>query len=341
MNLINFAIDFGNGYVKAKSEKGAFVFSSKLAHASRLGKSTLDFSDDLSIGRFNRKDEDVYVFGKDIENAVDPQHQISTNSSNNRYELTAFKQLVDFALAELANYENESNINVRLVTGMPSSEITMNKKKVAFENYLKGSHLVVRNGVEYIINVKDLMIIEQPLGTLLNVYLNEKLMVHKTFKNGMVVVIDFGSGTTIVDVYKNMKRISGRTLNTGMIEFHSEIANHLSDETSIDIDPQFIEEGIKNKTFVAHIGNQSISFKKHFDNEVRKKLDTIIQVYESQIGQEALVNDFVVTGGGALIIGEQLKKIKPNFNIVDDPQQSTVNGYFKLAKTLRKGDQDE
>lgn len=337
MKLTNFAIDFGNGYVKAKSEKGEFVYSSKIGHSSSLGTSSLSFSDGLSINRYQRKDEGEYVFGKDLERAIDPEELISTNSSNNRYTLDSFKRLVDFSLAELASYEEEKNINVRLVTGMPSVEMSMQKKKDTFERYLKGTHVVYRNGIEHVINVKELKLIEQPLGTLLNVYLNEQLKVHKTFKNGLVVVIDFGSGTTIIDIYRNMRRIDGRTLNTGMIEFHGKIAELLSSDLSVNINPQYIENGIKNKTYIAKVGNQSLSFKEYFDQELMKKIESIVQIYESLIGEEALVNDFVITGGGALIIGDQLKEIKPNFKIVENPQISTARGYFKLAKTLVKG----
>src|SRR5699024_7500006 len=117
MKLTNFAIDFGNGYVKGKSEKGEFVYSSKIGYASDLGTSSLNCSDGLNVKRYQRKDEIEYVYGKDLEKAIDPEDLISTNSSNNRYALDSFKRLVDFSLAELASLENEKSLNVRLVTG--------------------------------------------------------------------------------------------------------------------------------------------------------------------------------------------------------------------------------
>lgn len=343
MELINFAIDFGNGYVKAKSEKGEFVFSSKLGYASDLGTSSIGnmFADDADVHYFQRKDEIEYVAGKDIEKVIEPAKLVTTNSANNRYELPSFKRLIDFALAELASYEDSNNIEVRLVTGMPSNEIRMAQKRDAFEKFLSGSHLVSRDGEEYIINVRELKIIEQPLGTLLNVFLNDQLQVHKTFKNGLIVVIDFGSGTTIVDIYKNMKRIGGRTLNEGMIHFHKSIADILSGRQSIEIDSQYIEDGIKNKSYIAKVGNEAFHFEDIFKEMVHKKLESVIQVYENTIGQEAIVNDFILTGGGSLMIGEQLQEIKGNFRVVDNPQVATASGYFKLAQSLRKAEVNE
>ena len=206
----------------------------------------------------------------------------------------------------------------------------------SFKEFLLGYHVVTRNGVEYVINVEELKIIEQPLGTLLNVFLNDQLRVHKTLKEGLIVVVDFGSGTTIVDIYKNMKRIGGRTLPSGMIHFYRSIADKLSGEASKDVDSYYIEQGVQDKSYLAVLGQERISFKHIFDSFLAERLQKITQTYEDEIGQEQLVNDFIVTGGGSFTIGEQLKEIKPMFKLVDEPQLSTTSGYYKLAQSMRK-----
>src|SRR5699024_2085198 len=236
MELINFAIDFGNGYVKAKSGKKMFIYPSKLGHASDLGTSSLkelDSKDDVSI--FQRKDEGKYVMGSDIEDVIEPAELLSTSELNNRYENILFKRLIDFVLVDLARFEDQESIDVRLVTGMPSHENAMARKKKAFHDYLLGRHIATKDGKEYVINIKELKIIEQPLGTLLNEFMNDEYKVHKAFKRGNIVVIDLGSGTTIIDHYKNMKRINGEVMNDGMNHFLSNIAKKLTQqiETSV------------------------------------------------------------------------------------------------------------
>lgn len=341
MTLINFGIDFGNGYIKAKSEKVELVFSSKIGYASDLGTSSLSdsFGDEkrgYDYHIYQRKDEQKYVAGKDVERVIQPSKIIPTNSRNNRYDLESFKRIVDFAICELASYEDEENIDVRIVSGLPSDEFRMSEKKNAFEKYLMGNHLVTRNGIDHVINVKELKLIEQPLGTLLNVYLNDDLQVHKDFVNGLVVVIDFGSGTTIIDIYSNMRRVGGKTMPNGMIQFHKTIAEELSENLSIDVDRQYIENGIRNRSFVAELGTQAFNFKEIFNKHLEQKLESVIQAYEDEIDQEALVNDFILTGGGSLTLGEEITKMKSNFRVVEQPQTSTVNGYLKLAKSLGK-----
>lgn len=340
MKLKNFAIDFGNGYVKAVSEKGQFIAPAKLGYEHDLGTSTLvgeQFSNNFDINLFKYKeDENNHVFGVEIEDAINSDQLLSTDSTNNRYMLPAFKKLVDFALTELASMEEDTKIDVRLITGMPSEDIQKPDFLNAFETFLKGHHVVERNGIEYVINIVELKIIEQPLGTLLNVFLNDKLQVHKIFKDGLVVVIDFGAGTTIVDIYRKMKRIGGKTLPNGMIQFNRSIATILSSNHNIAVSNEMIEEGIRNKTFVAELGQEKIKFKKIFDSELQKKLQNIIQTYEREIGQEEYVNDFILTGGGSFVIGEELQEIKPKFRSTDNPQLSTATGYYKLAKSMRK-----
>lgn len=341
MGLINFAIDFGNGYVKAKSDKGSFVIPSKIGYADNIGSTSLGDSLDsetLDIHYYARKDEPTYVAGSDIEKAINPSQLVNTNSANNRYKMVAFKQLVDFSLAELSSYEDSKNIEVRLITGMPSNDIYMKERKEAFERFLLGTHVVERDGDEWVINVKELKIIEQPLGTLLNVYLNDEMRVHKDLQEGTIVVIDFGSGTTIVDIYKNMKRIGGDTLNEGMIKFYKDIAFQASNEYSDKIDSEYIEAGIKNKDFIAKFGEKAYDFKDFYKSMIFKKVQSVVGIYENEIGRESLVNGFLVTGGGSTFIGDDLIKQKGNFKVVDRPQTSTVEGYFKLAKSLGKGE---
>src|SRR5690625_1051946 len=146
MKYVDFAIDFGNGYIKAKSEKAEILFSSKIGYANDLGTSSVSSllgneKGGYEYNKYKRKDEPEYVGGKDIEEIIQDDKLISTNSNNNRYKLDSFKRLVDFSLAELASYEEERNLDVRLVTGMPSNEMAMEERKKELEEYLLENHL--------------------------------------------------------------------------------------------------------------------------------------------------------------------------------------------------------
>ncbi|WP_186673509.1 hypothetical protein [Sporosarcina sp. BP05] len=335
--MINFGIDFGNGYVKAVSEKGSFVIPSLIAIKDLEDNAVSSaFKNDFKLNTFKRKQDDhEYLFGEDIAMEVEEGFITTTNSNNKRYETIAFQQMADFALAELASYEDESKVDVRLVTGMPSNEIQFATLKKDFSSFLKGVHVVSRNGQDIIIDVKEVVIIEQPLGTLFNLYLNDKSQVHDNFKFGNIVVIDFGSGTTIIDEYKNMKRADGKTIKSGMRNFYKNIAKTLSKKSEQDVDPLHIEEGIRNETFLAKFGQSRLSFQDIFDKEVTKKLNETLAAYEDTVDEQG-VTAFVTTGGGAIVFNKVLKQQKNNFIPTENSQMATANGCLKLAKSFDK-----
>lgn len=335
MDLINFGIDFGNGYVKGKSEKGEFIIPSFLAIDSlRDNVISSSFEQKHEVHSFKRKaDANSYLFGKDILDAVNADRLISTNSTNKRYKMTAFQRMVEFALAELASFEWEDTVDVRLVTGMPSEELQYETLKNDFLNFLEGMHTVERDGVSLMVNVKEVKIIEQPLGTLFNTYLNEDSMIHSDFKNGNVVVIDFGSGTTIIDQYHQMRRSNGDMIHRGMRQFFKDVAEDLSSEGEVKVNQIHVEEGIKNGSYTAEFGQYRMPFQDIFERRVEEKIEDTISRYEDSI-EESAVSAFIITGGGANVFSDHIKNYKKNFMVVEEPQTATANGYFKLAKAF-------
>lgn len=334
----NYGIDFGNGYVKAVSDMGSFVIPSLIAVKDLEDNAVSSaFSNDLDLNTFKRKgDREEFYFGKDISKEIDMDNLTTTNSNNNRYETLPFQQMADFALAELASLEEDSsNVDVRLVTGMPSNEIGFSDLRKGLQEFLKGAHVVTRNKKEIIINVKEVIIIEQPLGTLFNIYLNDKSQVHDSFKDGTIVVIDFGNGTTIIDEYKNMKHSDGQTIPHGMRRFYKKIAEALSKQISTHVDPLHIEEGIRNETLLAEFGQTRVNFSDLYEKEIVKKLNETLAVFEDTVTEQN-VTAFVTTGGGANVFNKALKEKKNKFLPTKDSQMATAKGYLKLAKTRDK-----
>src|SRR5699024_3289623 len=340
MNEIkDFAIDFGNGYVKAKSNKQEFTYPAKFGFEEKLGTSSLEILEDsYNVNTFNYKNDRKYVVGHDVEDVFQPKDLIATDSKNNRYAKKAFQQLVDAVLADLASLEDSKTVDVRLITGMPSDDLAHEGSKESFVNFLKGHHIIQKNGEEYVINVKELRLIEQPLGTLLNVFMTNDGKVHKDLKHGLIVVIDFGSGTTIVDIYQNMKRIGGDSSSEGMIKFYEDIASRMKKNKKLQYTPDinFIEKGIVNKTYTAEYGQEKHEFKDILKEVLEEKLLDITQLYERIAGNDDLINDFIINGGGSYTLGDEIKQENPKFRLLDSPQTSTVNGYFKLGNSLRK-----
>lgn len=343
--MVEFAFDVGNGFVKAKSEKATIVAPSMIAKESALGSSSIanEFESNSGYNVFKSPlDEGTsYIWGEEIKSAVESRKLLNTYTHNNRYDSKRFKLLSEFILAELASHYEEDVINdVTIVTGMPSREINTNSDK-QLRDFLKGKHLVTRGNVEKVINVTDVRILEQPIGTLLNTYMNSDDQIHKDLKNMTISILDFGAGTTILDTYKNMKRIEdeSETYYEGMMDVYKDIMNKIRrNNDAKNLDESLIEEGIRNGFTVELSMRNKIPFEKEAKEASEEFIDNIIAKVDRTLASRDHIDKFVITGGGSAIVGNQFKKEfgEDGLQIVENSQLANVEGYFKFARAIAK-----
>lgn len=167
--------------------------------------------------------------------------------------------LCSFVLAELASDYDESELtDVVLVTGLPSQEIgTEDERKL--KNFLQQRHIVTRNGKQIMFNVTDVRVVEQPLGTLLDVYMNEEGKIHKDLLTKTITLIDLGAETTIMDTFKNFKRLpeKSETFYEGMNDLHRTIAKQLEQVHSIKgLDSTLIDNGFRKGDLIAELSER-------------------------------------------------------------------------------------
>lgn len=347
--MLAFAFDVGNGFVKARNSERIIIAPSTIAKKDSVGASSIvsmstDFDSNSGYQDFksNLDDGTTYIWGEGIKNAVDPDSLIPTYTHNNRYTQKRFKLLCSFILAELASdYDDHQLSDVIVVTGLPSQEVGTNEAE-EFKRFLQQKHVVTRNGIQRMINVTDVRIIEQPLGTLLNEYMNDNGQIHKELMTSTITVIDFGAGTTIMDTFKNLKRIDDKseTFYEGMNDIHKRIAKRIEREYGVKgLDSSFIEEGFQNGSLVAEISNRK---KYSFENIAREVIQDFIEQrisdIDSTLTNRNSVDQFILTGGGVNIVGDGFKEAfnEEECKVVKDSQQSNLNGFFKLATTISK-----
>lgn len=340
-----FAFDVGNGFVKAISEKVTLIAPSSIAKESSLGSSSianeLGSNSDVNVYQSNLDDGESYIWGEGIKGAVKPRHLIPTYTHSNRYDSKRFRLLCEFILAELASDFKESELNEVIVsTGMPSGEIN-SPANMDLKKFLKGKHLITRNGKDIVLNVVDVRILEQPLGTLLNTYMNDEGKMHKDLKNLTITIIDFGAGTTILDTFKNLKRISeeSETFYEGMMDVYKDIMDRITNKHHIKgLDESIIEEGIRNDFVVELSQRNKIPFESEAFSAIEGFVDEIIPKVDRRLASREHIDVFLATGGGAPVVGNDFKK---NFGedsliLVEDSQLANVKGYYKFASAVAK-----
>ncbi|UOR14094.1 ParM/StbA family protein [Halobacillus amylolyticus] len=340
-----FAFDVGNGFVKAKSEKRTLIAPSMIAKESALGDSSIaeQFGGEKEYQIFKSPmDEGTsYVWGEGIKEAVEARKLLNTYTHNNRYDSKRFKLLSQFILAELASdFEEDVLKDVVVVTGMPSREIKTSADS-QLKEFLTGKHLITRGDMEKVVNVKDVRILEQPLGTLLNLYMTDDAKIHKDLKTSTLSVLDFGAGTTILDTYKNMKRIEdeSETYYEGMIDVYKSIANQIRKEHDAkNLDESMIEEGIRNNYTVELSARKKIPFEKEANQAINDFVDTLISKVDRTLASRDHIDQFIVTGGGSQIVAQQFSVDfgEDTLEIVENSQLANVEGYYKFAHAIAK-----
>lgn len=331
------ALDFGNGFVKGKINEESFVIPSRIGSKNTEDNQLNGFVDSkLDVSEFiiNNNHEEILLFGKDLDKVTN--NGKDTASTNNRYNYKAFKDLVECTIGLLAREIPEDVVNVVIASGMPSNEIGTAKEE-AFRKTLEKNRLITVDGVSKTINVLGVKIIAQPMGTLLDMHMEDG-KVYKSFTEGKYSVLDFGSGTTIIDTYQNMKRVNEESfvINKGMIDFYKKIASHVSLKADgTPVTPRQIEKGLPLKT--CEISKRlSIDFKEEFEKEQNNLIENVMSNFETVIGNINSIDRVVVTGGGANVHFEALSKYYPNiFEKSEDSQLSNVRGYEKLGELLK------
>jgi len=345
MTKTAFAFDVGNGYVKARNEKREVIAPSMIAREGAVGTSSLlalTNQDEKGYEVFQSQLDDgvKYIWGEEISSAVEPDSLIPTYTHHNRYNQKRFKLLCTFILGELASdYSDEELMDVKVVTGLPSQEIGTEDEKY-FKEFLQQKHVITRNGVQRLINVTDVRIVEQPTGTLLKLFMNDEGKIHEELLTTTITLLDFGAGTTIMDTFKNFKRLreKSETFYEGMNDLHRNIAKELEMQHNIKgLDPSYIDEGFRRDDLMAVISERKkYPFEEIAKNVIIDFVDKRLSEIDRTLTNRDSVDKFIITGGGVNIVKDYFVEVfgEANITVVEDSQKANLEGFYKLSSML-------
>lgn len=242
-------------------------------------------------------------------------------------------------LAALSKVFNQSG-ETQVVTGLPINFYENDKDEL--ESRLTAIHHIMQPNKDMVsINVSRCRVIPQPMGTLIDAALDDS----GTFANAQVAMSHIG----VID-------IGGKTTNL----LH---ANKMSDvrpeSASVEIggwdivraarpEIENVARGAKldDHDISAAIRNRSISYRGNpldLTDVIENSLGDFAAAIASKAkefwpGQGAELQNIFLSGGGAQLIGDLVKRNieHPNITIVDDSVFANVRGYYKLGKLKEK-----
>lgn len=339
----NAAIDIGFGHTKfclpltrSNEELLCDAFPSVAAPATP--------SVDLSIGGITsrdtisvRVDQATFEVGKGVMSALPPQFSRILDAS---YPTTAqYMALLKGALHYIAQPEIDM-----LVLGLPVNAYTEYKEPV--------THLAI--GVHSIPNprlrlnkeaprtldvtVRNVRVVPQPVGALINFSLNRGLFAKVRDANNLVFDVGYGTADWFMSTGLVAQAPRCGSHAGGMSTFLQAIADQLrpglrDDTLFLERLDNAIRDWVKGGEGIFRFRGKEF-FVKDYADLIKSKLSETISAMSRSIGSKDLVDYVTLTGGGAFLYEKAIKDMFDGYEIfVDsDARFSNVKGFYALGE---------
>ncbi|HZG70135.1 MAG TPA: hypothetical protein VEY51_01240 [Chondromyces sp.] len=329
--------DHGNGYVKGKSDLvDRYIIPSAVAYEEKVPRflnGELEVDEYyLRKGTSGLEQDTVYVFGDDVFEISD---YMPTMGHQDRIKNDKYKVLSDIVLAELAG--DEEAISSVIVTGVPSNQIGT-RYEDELKKFLKSTHIATVEDQNIVVQVSDVIVIPQPVGTVMYLYLDEEGYIQNSaYETDSVCVIDIGKGTTDIDHIKGLKRTEDyHSIGKGMYDVYTRIAKAINKEhPNANANAESVEKFFEHAKFEVskrHI----VPFEKEKQKAIQEVADELITEITRSLKSWDRFDEIVLTGGGAEVFEEYIRKVMPDIEVIEDAQFSNTEGFYRYAKYIKE-----
>lgn len=344
-----FAIDLGNRQVKLKSEKATKVLPSYYVDVEEYGQRNVlelvknEEKSTTSDYKSSRDDAFTYVWGTGLD--VGRKHVTDTINFTKRYDSRVFKVLADLALAELAKDYKEATdgcLDVVVVTGVPTNEYGEEETFKHIKEALTGAHTVEIDGVPHIVKVHDVYILMQPVGTAVDVMVDDDgiIIEENDIEDGYVGIVDIGGGTILIDAFEkmNLDTSNREQLEDGSHKLFTRIRNRVNDNkdghriTEHEVE-RIVRDGSKNELYYwSPNGRDNINISKIVKEERERYTRKVVQSVKTAFKSMSRMRKIYVTGGTANLLNQvEFKSEIPIAEFIKDSETANVRGYFKYG----------
>jgi plasmid segregation protein ParM len=235
-------------------------------------------------------------------------------------------------LAALTELETGSWTSVRIVTGLP---VAFYSDRDKLRDRLMGEHKAQRKGKPaQTFVVSECRVIPQPFGTLLAAALDDFAIVGGTdFAKSMVGIIDIGGKSTNIFTVDRLAEVSRKTasVNLGGWDIIRVIKTQILERfPELDLRDHQVVDAVTHRK-LKYFG-ETISLGTAIDEVVAPMADQVIAQVTQLWDRGAHLDAILMTGGGALLLGDRLKQVFRNAKVVPDPVFANSLGFWKLSQ---------
>lgn len=329
--MIKLAADTGFGRVKALSVKQAVSFPSLVAHYRDIRfKTGMEENGDPTSKLVLEHNGKRYFVGNAARRQGIAQNTIDR-------ERTLSEEAKVLALAAFGLLVEESTEHINLVAGLPVSHYASLKER--YESELKQTHyfdLLDLSGkplANHIVNVHDLKVIPQPLGTLFNQLLDAKGNINRAELAGENVgIIDIGFCTIDLARADSLEFIDRKSASypLGLFNAYSEISEEINRCFDIEAPPESLETVLASGQI--KVGGKTYSIQKQKQQALIRITEQILSKVKTLWPDRWQLDRIIITGGGGQLLYNYLEhNLDHNTELSPKPVFANVEGYLKLA----------
>lgn len=330
-SVTNIGFDFGFGVTKVVPERGdPIIFPSVQGHAHHLKFQEQDISNKYPGDMLTDDEGDWFMGDLALSQLRTGEilrlrgRSIDEGALGNAFRVRLMKS----ALSKLYNVRDGNIIHLSIATGLPVDHMAdANSLKEA----LIGQHKIETNSSSFIANITDCMVMPQPYGTIYNKMLTTKGDVEDCYTYTKTGVVDVGTYTvdaTVDDDGEYIDTLSG-SAESGVYLVQDVLSSVYERDYRSKPDHKTIEHIIR--TGCLRVKGEAVNYKAELAEAVAPLRDATIRLISNKWGNTNQIDVIWLSGGGAALVADDIKRLYPQARLVDDFQTANARGYLNYA----------
>jgi plasmid segregation protein ParM len=323
-NSYQIAIDSGKSYTKGVMRTDSLQrikFQTKVEEVTDLG------ADITSPGSFSVQFEGKsYLVGNMLDES---KMDFNLSKKNDSHRISIY-----IAIAQLLQKSKQNIVlsKVALAVNIPISLYLNERQKNEFADFIRNNGETINiivNNKPYLFRIERILLLPEGIGPIfsdINLYRKRR-----------VLVLDVGSLNVNLQVYNCLvpayEKMSTGDLGVNILR--SKLADTLSTRFGISISEADVESVYRDKYLIIN-GEKMEDSKTIVENMMRNHVKMIFNFARSR--KLSFSNtEFIVVGGGALLLKDYILEEHPAAVISNDPQMSNVLSFLTILEAKQHG----
>ncbi len=332
-------IDIGFGFTKATDGKETLIFKSLFGDATDL-QFWVDFGETSLPDYFH-----VTIDGRTyfIGDLAEQQSNVLSFTLDQEKLISEFVKVLSLTVAGVFLQKDASiNVPINIVSGLPIGYFKHNHQR--FNEILTGHHKITYynpNGrkVDKEIYINKVRMLPQPLGTILNLIMDDKgKIVNTELAKQKVGIVDIGFRTTDFTIMDHLRYIDrgSRTMDTGISKAFGVISNKLREKCGVSVELYRLYKAAEAGSI--KMKGHGLNFTKIRDQVYAQLAGTIANEIDRVWAGDWDIDTIILTGGGCRELAKYLQPlisgtISPVENNID-ARLNNVQGYLKYGRYI-------